>query len=155
MEGSYPPYLEAKGFRFQVSGVRIGNPGVSADARVWRLRLCGRADRECGGEKGYVASGQASTDKKAAAKGAGSEAARDSSAEDGISTGAIGNMEQYRQSCRMQTYTVKEGMSKAEVKDFNARVTYRVQANLNGGGDKNLGELLDDIDVPTYRGLCD
>jgi hypothetical protein len=54
----------------------------------------------------------------------------------------------------MQTYIFKEDMSKAEVKDFTARVTYRVQANLDGSGDKSLGELLDDIDVPAYKGLC-
>ena len=54
----------------------------------------------------------------------------------------------------MQTYIFKEGMSKAEAKDFTARVTYRVQANLNGGDDKDLGDILDDIDVPAYRGLC-
>ena len=54
----------------------------------------------------------------------------------------------------MQIYIFKEDMNKAEVKDFTARVTYRVQANLNGGDDKNLDELLDDIDVPAYRDLC-
>ena len=142
---------KASGFRYHVSGLAI--LVLVLMLASGGFACAGEQTGNVGGEKGYVASGQASTD-KAAAKGAGSEAARDSSAEDGIFTGAIGNMEQYRQSCRMQTYTVKEGMSKAEVKDFNARVTYRVQANLNGGGDKNLGELLDEIDVPAYRGLC-
>jgi len=54
----------------------------------------------------------------------------------------------------MQTYIFKENMSKAEAKDFTARVTYQVQANLNGGGDKNLGDILDDLDVPAYDFLC-
>jgi hypothetical protein len=103
-----------------------------------------------GSEKGHAASGQASGD--VAAKGTG--ATGDSSVQAGASAGAIGGAGQYRHSCRIQSYIVKEGMSKAEVKRFDARVTYRVQANLDGGGDKNLGELLDDIDVPAYRGLC-
>jgi len=83
------------------------------------------------GEKGYATADQAST-----------------------SASAIGEAEQYRDNCRMQIYIFKEDMNKAEVKDFTARVIYRVQANLNGGDDKNLDELLDDIDVPAYRDLC-
>jgi hypothetical protein len=70
------------------------------------------------------------------------------------SDSATGNVGQYRHSCRMQIHIVKEDMSKAEVKDFTSRIAYRVQANLNGGGDKNLGDILDEIDVPTYKGLC-
>jgi hypothetical protein len=31
---------------------------------------------------------------------------------------------------------------------------YRVQANLNGGGEKNLGDILDDLDVPAYDIIC-
>jgi len=54
----------------------------------------------------------------------------------------------------MQVHIFKEDMSKAEVTDFTSRIAYRVQANLNGGGDENLGDILDDIDVPTYKGLC-
>jgi hypothetical protein len=66
----------------------------------------------------------------------------------------IGAAGQYRHNCRMQIHIFKEDMSKAEVKDFTSRIAYRVQANLNGGGDKNLGDILDEIDVPTYKGLC-
>jgi hypothetical protein len=54
----------------------------------------------------------------------------------------------------MQTHIFKEDLSEVEAKDFAARVAYRVQANLNGGSDKNLGDILDEIDVPAYRGLC-
>jgi hypothetical protein len=43
--------------------------------------------------------------------------------------------------------------SSVEAKDFTARVTYRVQANLNGG-EKNLGDILDDLDIPAYDILC-
>jgi hypothetical protein len=46
-----------------------------------------------------------------------------------------------------------ENMGRDDAKDFNARVTYRVQANLNGG-EKNLGDILDDLDVPAYDFLC-
>jgi hypothetical protein len=97
------------------------------------------------GEKGHTASGQA-----IAVTGA----THDSAVRASTSEGTIGEGEQYRDNCRIQTYIFKEDMSKAEIKDFTARITYRVQANLNGGGDKNLGELLDDIDVPAYKGLC-
>jgi hypothetical protein len=31
---------------------------------------------------------------------------------------------------------------------------YRVQANLNGGGEKNLGDILDEMDVPAYDIIC-
>jgi hypothetical protein len=72
----------------------------------------------------------------------------------GTSAGATGNVDHYRIDCRMQTYIFKENMSRAEAEDFTARVTYRVQANLNGGGDKNLGDILDDLDVPAYDFLC-
>jgi hypothetical protein len=54
----------------------------------------------------------------------------------------------------MQTFIFKENMGRAEARDFTARVTYRVQANLNGGGDKNLGDILNDLDVPAYDSLC-
>ncbi len=54
----------------------------------------------------------------------------------------------------MQTHIFKENMSRAEAKDFAARITYRVQANLNGGGEKNLGDILDDLKVPAYGILC-
>jgi hypothetical protein len=50
----------------------------------------------------------------------------------------------------MQTYIFKVDMSKAEAKDSTARVTYRVQANLNGRN-KNLGYILD---IPAYDFLC-
>jgi hypothetical protein len=30
---------------------------------------------------------------------------------------------------------------------------YRVQANLNGG-EENLGDILDDLDIPAYDILC-
>jgi hypothetical protein len=70
------------------------------------------------------------------------------------SDGPIGEAGRNGHSCRMQIHIFKEDMSKAEVKDFTSRVAYRVQANLNGGGDKNLGDILDEIDVPTYKALC-
>ena len=54
----------------------------------------------------------------------------------------------------MQTHIFKANMSRAEARDFIARVTYRIQANLNGGGEKNLGDILDDLDVPAYGILC-
>jgi hypothetical protein len=54
----------------------------------------------------------------------------------------------------MQTHIFEEDMSEAEAKDFTARITHRVQANLNGGGDKNLGSILDDMAIPAYDILC-
>ncbi len=85
---------------------------------------------------------------------AGIEATHELSVQASTSAGASGNVDHYRPDCRMQTHIFEEDMSRAEAKDFTARVTYRVQANLNGGGEKNLGEILDDLDVPAYDILC-
>jgi hypothetical protein len=85
---------------------------------------------------------------------AGSEASYDPWVQAGSSAGAGGDVDHYRVDCRMQTHIFKEDMSRAEARDFTARVTYGVQANLNGGGDKNLGDILDDLDVPAYDSLC-
>jgi hypothetical protein len=82
---------------------------------------------------------------------ASSETTHDPSVQGGTSAGATGNVDHYRVDCRMQTYIFKEDMSRADAKDFTARVTYRVQANLNGGSDKNLGDI---PDVPAYDFLC-
>ncbi|MDQ3863516.1 MAG: hypothetical protein M3317_08470 [Actinomycetota bacterium] len=72
----------------------------------------------------------------------------------GTPAGATSSAEHYRLNCRMQTHIVKENMSEAEARDFTARVTYRVVANLDGSGNKDMGEILDDIDVPAYKGIC-
>jgi hypothetical protein len=84
---------------------------------------------------------------------AGSESIHEPSVQARTSAGATGNVDHYRLDCRMQTYIFKEAMSRAEARDFTARVTYRVQANLNGG-EKNLGDILDDLDIPAYDILC-
>jgi hypothetical protein len=85
---------------------------------------------------------------------AGSEAIHEPSVQASTSASATGNVDHYRLACRMQTCIFKENMSRAEARDFTARVTYRVQANLNGGGEKNLGDILDDLDIPAYDILC-
>jgi hypothetical protein len=85
---------------------------------------------------------------------AGSEAIHESSVQASTSAGATGNVDHNGLDCRMQTHIFKEDMSRVEAKDFTARVTHRVQANLNGGGEKNLGDILDDLDIPTYDILC-
>jgi hypothetical protein len=104
----------------------------------------------CAGERAGDAAGQADGKKSA---GVGTEVDH-ALGQVRASDSATGNVGQYRRSCRMQAHIFKEDMSKAEVKDFTSRIAYRVQANLNGGDDKNLGDILDDIDVPTYKGLC-
>jgi len=76
------------------------------------------------------------------------------SGQESASASATGNADYYRLDCRMQTHIFKENMSRAEAKDFTARITYRVQANLNGGGDKNLGDILDELNIPAYDTLC-
>jgi hypothetical protein len=101
--------------------------------------------RDAPGEK--EAAGKAVTE-------AGSEATHEPSVQASTSAGSTGNGDHYTLDCRMQPHIFKEVMSRAEAKDFTARVTYRVQANLNGGGDKNLGGILDDLDVPAYDFLC-
>jgi hypothetical protein len=135
--------LRATGFRLQVSGLA----GLALVLMLAFSGCAGEQALDARGEKGYATADQAS------AAGA-TEATRGTEVQASTSAGAIGEAEQYRDNCRMQIYIFKEDMNKAEVKDFTARVTYRVQANLNGGDDKNLDELLDDIDVPAYRDLC-
>jgi hypothetical protein len=133
--------VQVTGFRLQVSGLA----GLVLMLAFSGFACASEQGGDAQGEKSHTASGQAR---------AVIAATHDSAVQASASSDAIGDEEQYRDSCRMQTHIFKEDMSKAEVKDFTARVTYQVQANLNGGGDKNLGELLDDIDVPAYRGLC-
>jgi hypothetical protein len=136
--------LQASGIRHQVSGFA---------GLVLVFVFFGFA---CGGEQ--VESAQGETGNTAAGRGgssvAATEATRDSAAQARASSGATGEAGQFRQSCRMQTHVFKEDMSRAQARDFTARVTYRVQANLNGGDDKNLGDILDDLGVPAYKGLC-
>jgi len=134
----------------QVSGNRFQPSGFVLLMLALVLAFAGFT---CAGEQAgnaHTASGQTSETKSA---GVGTESTH-TPVQVRSSDSAISEAGQYRHSCRMQTYIFKENMSKAEVKDFNSRITYRVQANLNGGGDKNLGDILDEIDVPTYKGLC-
>jgi hypothetical protein len=121
--------------------------------RLWLLALLlafptfgctGEQARDTSGEKEGV--GRTETE-------AGSEVIHEPSVQARTSAGATGNVDHYRLDCRMQTYIFKEAMSRAEARDFTARVTYRVQANLNGG-EKNLGDILDDLDIPAYDILC-
>jgi hypothetical protein len=122
---------EASGYRFQASGFVC-------------LILALTFAFACAGERAgdvHKASGQAGDTKSV---GVGTRAAGSAISETG----------QYRHGCRIQVHIFEEDMSKAEVKEFTSRITYRVQANLNGGGDKNLDDLLDEIDVPTYKSLC-
>jgi hypothetical protein len=107
----------------------------------------------CAGEQARDTSGEKVGVGKTVTE-AGSEPSHEPSVQVSTSAGATGNVDHYRLACRMQTHIFKENMSRAEARDFIARVTYRVQANLNGGGEKNLGDILDDLKVPAYDILC-
>ena len=131
---------KASGYRFQASGF----------VRLTLALILACACFACAGERAGDAAGQADGKKSA---GVGTEVDH-ALGQVRASDSATGTVGQYRRSCRMQAHIFKEDMSKAEVKDFTSRIAYRVQANLNGGDDKNLGDILDDIDVPTYKGLC-
>jgi hypothetical protein len=126
------------GYRFQVSVL----------AALVLVLAC--ACFGCGGEQARDAPGG----KGKIETEAGIESTHDPSVQAGSSAGASGDVDHYRVDCRMQTHIFKEDMSRAEARDFTARITYRVQANLNGGGDKNLGDILDDLNVPAYDSLC-
>jgi hypothetical protein len=128
---------KASGYRFQASGFVC-------------LVLVLTLAFACAGERAGDAAGQKNDTESA---GVGTEATQ-APVQVRSSDSATGNVGQYRHSCRMQIHIFKEDMSKSEVEAFTSRITYRVQANLNGGDDKNLGDILDDIDVPTYKGLC-
>jgi len=132
----------------KVSGIRFQASGFAALVLVLACACFG-----CAGEQAGDAPGGKQGVGRSVTR-AGSEATHDPSVQASTSAGAAGNVDHYRADCRMQTYIFKENMSKAEAKDFTARVAYQVQANLNGGGDKNLGDTLDDLDVPAYDFLC-
>jgi len=111
------------------------------------LACAGEQAGNAQGEKEDVARSQTTA-------GAGTKANNDMSVQASTSTNVAGNADYYKVECRMQTHIFKEDMSRAEARDFTARITYRVQANLNGGDDKNLGDILDDMDIPVYDTLC-
>jgi hypothetical protein len=129
---------KASGYGFQVSGLAL-------------LVVLAFACFGCGGEQARDASGG---EEGAGKIEAGSEDSKDPWVQAGSSTGAGGDVDHYRVDCRMQTHIFKEEMSRTEARDFTVGVAYRVQANLNGGDDKNLGDILDDLDVPVYDSLC-
>jgi hypothetical protein len=129
----------ASGYRFQVSGLAL------------LVLVLAFACFGCGGERARDASGG---EEGAGKTEAGSEDTNDPSVQVRAPAGAGGDVDHYRVDCRMQTHIFKEEMSRTEARDFKVRVAYRVQANLNGGDDKNLGDILDDLDVPDYKGLC-
>ena len=132
---------KASGHRFQVSG-------LAALVLVLAF-VC----FDCGGEQARDVPGGKRGEEKLGTR-AGSEDTYELSVQTDSSAGAGGGVDHYRVDCRMQTHIFEEDMSRAEARVFSARVTYRVQANLNGGGDKNLGDILDDLDVPAYDSLC-
>ena len=129
---------KASGYGFQVSGLAL-------------LVVLAFACFGCGGEQIRDASGG---EEGAGKTEAGSEDSNDPSVQARASAGAVGDVDHYKVDCRMQTHIFKEEMSRTEARDFMVGVAYRVQANLNGGDDKNLGDILDDLDVPDYKGLC-
>jgi FlaG/FlaF family flagellin (archaellin) len=135
--------LKASDYRFRASGF----------ASLVLALILAFACSSCAGEQ----AGNASSEKEGVGKTeteVGLEATHDPSVQESTSAGATGNVDHYRVDCRMQTYVFKENMSRAQARDFTARVTYRVQANLNGGGEQNLGDILDDLNVPAYTFLC-
>ncbi|MBA3616042.1 MAG: hypothetical protein H0W79_05935 [Rubrobacteraceae bacterium] len=117
------------------------------------------ASLACAGEQAGNAQGkQKGTEKVVTVSettaGAETKATYDTSVQASTSTSVAGDADFYKVECRMQTHIFKEDMSKAEAEDFTSRITDRVQANLNGGGDKNLGDILDDLKIPAYDKLC-
>ena len=130
---------KASSYRFQVSGLAL------------LVLVLAFACFGCVGEQARDASGGG---EGAGKSEAGSEDSNDPWVQAGSSAGAGGDVDHYRVDCRMQTHTFKKEMSRTEARDFTSRVAHRVQANLNGGDDKNLGDILDDLDVPAYKGLC-
>ena len=130
----------------KVSGYRFQGSGFAGLALVLAFACFG-----CGGEPARDTPGGKGGVGKIET---GIEATYDPSVQAGSSAVPSGDVDHYRVDCRIQTHIFKEDMSGAEARDFTARVASRVQANLNGGGEKNLGDILDDIDVPVYRSLC-
>jgi hypothetical protein len=113
------------------------------------------ASLACAGEQAGNAQGnKEDVARSQTTAGAGTKATHDTSVQASTSASVAGDADYYKVECRMQTHIVKEDMSKAEVKDFTSRITDRVQANLNGGDDKNLGDILDDLKIPAYDTLC-
>jgi hypothetical protein len=130
---------KASGYRFQISGLAL------------LVLVLAFACFGCVGEQARDASGG---EEGAGKTEASSEDSNDPWVQGSSIAGTGGDVDHYRVDCRMQTHVCKVEMSRTEARDFKVRVAYRVQANLNGGDDKNMGDILDDLDVPAYKGLC-
>ena len=60
---------------------------------------------------------------------------------------------EYRQ-CRGETYSIEQGMSAQESEAFGTEMGNRLADDIEAGGDKDMGDILDDMGVPAYKEEC-
>ncbi len=69
-------------------------------------------------------------------------------------TGLQPTPEFYENECRMRTYAVEQGMASAESTAFANEIADALADDIEAGGDKDLGEVLDELGVPAYEDVC-
>lgn len=56
--------------------------------------------------------------------------------------------------CRMNTYALEQGMDTEESEAFGTELGNRLVDDTEAGGDKDLGDVMDDMGVPSYEEEC-
>ena len=56
--------------------------------------------------------------------------------------------------CRIQAHALEGGMGAQESEAFANEMADRLVEDMEAGGDKDVGDILDDMDVPAYEEQC-
>jgi hypothetical protein len=56
--------------------------------------------------------------------------------------------------CRILAYVAEENMSEAEAADFSEEIANRMVEDMDAGGHKDMGDIMDDMGVPAYKEEC-
>ncbi len=56
--------------------------------------------------------------------------------------------------CRIQTYAIEEGMDAQGSQVFAEEMADRLVEDMEAGGNKDVGDILDDMGVPAYEEQC-
>jgi hypothetical protein len=69
-------------------------------------------------------------------------------------TGLQPSPEFYEWNCRGETYVIEQGMSAQESEAFGTEMGNRLADDIEAGGDKDMGDILDEMGVPAYEEEC-
>lgn len=56
--------------------------------------------------------------------------------------------------CRMRAYVLKNNMSEAEIEAISEEIADRMISDIEAGGHKDVGDIMDDMGVPKYIAQC-